>query len=87
MDLHGRIMNIADNVTTNTNAMAGNDAFLAYKEGHRDARHAAAELALKASGCIDCLQAIVNSVELNHAPISAFLISDARDAMRMLGEV
>lgn len=56
MSLHGNIMNISDKVTENKNAMSGNDAFIAYKEGHRDARHAAAELALKADACIDALR-------------------------------
>ena len=59
MDLHGRIMNIADKVTTNTNAMAGNDAFLAYKEGHRDARHASAELVLKVDALVAAARAVL----------------------------
>lgn len=45
MDLHGQIMNIRCLVGNDASAMLGTDAYLAYKNGHRDARHAAAELA------------------------------------------
>lgn len=58
MDLHGQIMNIpADSIkvleTLNCHPQT------AYKFGHRDARHAAAELALKANACIEALRDIV----------------------------
>jgi len=39
MDYHGRIMNIADG----RDGFADMDVVRAYKSGHRDARHAAAE--------------------------------------------
>ena len=52
MDLHGQIMNLpADGATldwANTRE--------AYLYGHRDARHAAAELALKADACVQALR-------------------------------
>jgi hypothetical protein len=49
MDLHSQIMNIPTIVGTY------NDEFC-YKLGHRDARHAAAELALKADARIEELK-------------------------------
>ena len=55
MDLHGQIMNIL----ADANKAGTDDARLAYLHGHRDARHAAAELALKADACIEALRAIV----------------------------
>ena len=45
MDLHGQIMRIRANVTADGKFRHRSDE---YNEGHRDARHAAAELALKA---------------------------------------
>jgi len=54
MDLHGQIMNLA---CVPANMDAEPNQRLAYKVGHRDARHAAAELALKADACIDALRA------------------------------
>lgn len=47
-DLHDEIMRIKCDVRNST--LKGASAELAYKQGHRDARHAAAELALAASG-------------------------------------
>jgi len=44
MDYHGRIMNIADG----RDGFADMDVVRAYKSGHRDARHAAAEIANEA---------------------------------------
>jgi len=54
MDLHGRIMNlncVPDNMDADPKER------LAYKVGHRDARHAAAELALAATAEIERLRA------------------------------
>ena len=45
MDLHGQIMNLPLAERDETKRMRGADHELAYKLGHRDARHAAAELA------------------------------------------
>ena len=47
MELYGRIMNIAVDKAKELDALKTANP-LAYKLGHRDARHAAAELALKA---------------------------------------
>ena len=55
MDLHGRIMNIL----ADANKAGTDDVRLAYLHGHRDARHAAAELALKADAQIDALVEVV----------------------------
>ena len=54
MDLHSEIMNIQALVTTE--ALEGGSKVRAYKIGHRDARHAAAELALKADARIEELE-------------------------------
>ena len=78
MDLHGQIMN-----SPTSGEPAGGS--MAYKLGHRDARHAAAELVMKADACIDALRAIVRSAELNQAAISTFLLIDARAALKALG--
>ena len=57
----------------------------AYLAGYRDARHAAAELAMKADSCIEALRAIVRSAELNQAAVNTFLLIDARDALAAVG--
>ena len=43
MNLHNEIMNLPDNATMAR--LGTKDSVMLYKEGHRDARHAAAELA------------------------------------------
>lgn len=56
MDLHGQIVNLnckLENMDSEPNQR------LAYKIGHRDARHAAAELALKADACIEALRLLM----------------------------
>lgn len=56
--LHGRIMNLPQ--TPGLPMVNATEAqLLAYKIGHRDARHAAAELALKADAELDALRAAV----------------------------
>lgn len=55
MDLHSEIMNIPTIVGTY------NDEFC-YKLGHRDARHAAAELALKADARIEELETVLKEL-------------------------
>lgn len=50
MSLHNEIMNTPANIILDGPDGVGNvsqNRYTAYKEGHRDARHAAAELALK----------------------------------------
>lgn len=57
MDLHGQIMNIRVAPTELATSLYAGDTGLAYKIGHRDARHAAAELALAAGAEIERLRA------------------------------
>lgn len=47
--LHNDIMNLPHQMPI-TKYAVGTEAFIAYKEGHRDARHAAAELAASMAG-------------------------------------
>ena len=53
MTLHGQIMNLPSGQGTMSQSPD-----MAYKIGHRDARHAAAELALKADACVDALRVL-----------------------------
>jgi len=62
MDLHAEIMNIPANIVLTGPEGVGNvhsNPYIAYKEGHRDARHDAAELALKAQARIEELEDIL----------------------------
>lgn len=52
MDLHSEIMNIK----VDDDHELDHDAYISYKLGHRDARHAAAELSLKADARIEELE-------------------------------
>ena len=56
MNLHGQIMNLAVRKEDKLRAYSVGDA-LVYEYGHRDARHAAAELALEADAEIERLRA------------------------------
>jgi hypothetical protein len=56
MTLHGKIMNLPARMPSECAKMA---ASTAYKAGHRDARHAAAELALKADALADELRDVL----------------------------
>lgn len=59
MDLHSEIMNIEAKIVHDGPEGVGNvhsNRFMAYKEGHRDARHAAAELSLKSNARIEELE-------------------------------
>ena len=60
MNLHGQIMNLP---AKHTHGFHG-DGDLAYRTGHRDARHAAAELALKADADVAALLAALALVTL-----------------------
>lgn len=64
MSLHNDIMNIPCNSEVENYP---DSLRLAYKVGHRDARHAAAEMALKADGkiekCYEALYRMTSSVE------------------------
>lgn len=55
MDLHAQIMNLPQRLETAIEHPAQYEA-AAYAKGHRDARHQAAELALKADACIEALR-------------------------------
>ena len=59
-DYHARIMNIP----------AYGDAPFEYKEGHRDARHAAAEIALEAEAEVERLQARERELEASVPTVS-----------------
>ena len=62
MDLHGQIMNLQSDNKPSIPLCGGSPELrevLAYKLGHRDARHAAAELALGADAKIDALAEVV----------------------------
>lgn len=59
MNLHNQIMNIQTNVP---HEAIVDDGIHAYKLGHRDARHAAAELSLKAESYIDYLEELACSI-------------------------
>lgn len=63
MNLHNEIMNIP------TRAGTYNDEYC-YKLGHRDARHAAAELALKAEARIKELEEAIKNLYLTSGPVS-----------------
>lgn len=58
-DLHGQIMNLPCKLPE---AASGWPNYgIAYKTGHRDARHAAAEQALKSDACIEALRALLKN--------------------------
>ena len=54
MNLHGQIINM----TADAGNASTDSTRIAYLEGHRDARHAAAKLALKTDACIDALRSL-----------------------------
>lgn len=56
MDLHGQIMNLPARLPKDCAKMA---TATAYKTGHRDARHAAAELALRADALVHELREVL----------------------------
>jgi hypothetical protein len=60
-DLHSQIMNIHSRDDADLNAEYS-DRRIAYKSGHRDARHAAAELAVDADQRIEALSAQVQAL-------------------------
>ena len=61
MNLHGQIMNLPCRDDDALNAEYS-DRRIAYKHGHRDARHAAAELALKADAQVEALHAALTAI-------------------------
>lgn len=60
MDLHSEVMNIP--VPRDFDYSDFHSKVHAYKSGHRDARHAAAELALKADARIEVLEQALKSI-------------------------
>lgn len=54
MSLHDQIMNVG--VQYNEGDFRNQNEYIRYKEGHRDARHSAAEVALKADARIEELE-------------------------------
>lgn len=59
MTLHNEIMNIPANIVLDGPECVGNvsnNRYIAYKEGHRDARHKAAELSLKYDQLIEMIE-------------------------------
>lgn len=82
MDLHGRIMNLP----AEPEKGQGINYTLAYKHGHRDARHAAAELALKANAIADAARAVL-AWRVNEPMRGDLRDNDrSRDALRGLWE-
>ena len=59
MSLHGEIMNLPAKPSISANASVDH----AYRVGHRDARHAAAELALKADAEIERLRSALRNLD------------------------
>ena len=72
MDLHGQIMNFT--IPIGTGFAPGTSGDDGYRMGHRDARHAAAELALKAVGSDACAEI----ERLRHSLNNAVKLADDR---------
>lgn len=60
MSLHNEIMNIQEN---SENRISSYESPQAYKIGHRDARHAAAELSLKYEAYIEKLEELAGELQ------------------------
>lgn len=94
MNLHNLIMNIRVNNKLKedwTDVDGGISAgWYAYKEGHRDARHAAAELSLKAEARIEELEEMlkwyIDEDEIHEGdPENQYWINGKHKAMKLLG--
>ena len=83
MDLHGRIMNLPATPAK----VNGNNYGIAYKEGHRDARHAAAELAMLGDECADALRSALLVMQGEALPLKRNAIQQAKDALSALDGV
>ena len=64
MNLHGQMINIRCDAPT----VLDDTERVIFKAGHRDARHAAAELALKADACIEALRDLVELYNNSASP-------------------
>ena len=56
----------------------------AYKTGHRDARHAAAELALLGDACAEALRSALLVMQDEALPLKRHAIQQAKDAISAL---
>ena len=82
MNLHNLIMNIPvdDQKSQQAWGNADNDCMTIYKLGHRDARHVAAELSLKAEARIEGLEEALNkSLDLLEGMVNPFARGTAQD--------
>ena len=79
MDLHGQIMNLRCVVPIDIEMAS--DRTHAYKLGQRDARHAAAELALKADECIEALRDALMVLRGEALPLKRNTIQRAEKAL------
>jgi hypothetical protein len=71
MNLHNQIMNIQiDRVRMIDQLNFVSDYNTAYKLGHRDARHAAAELSLKAEARIEELEEVLKELYIASGPVA-----------------
>lgn len=89
MDCHGRIMNIECN-TTQIVRLKISRTEIAYKYGHRDARHAAAEIALEAQAEIARLREVLSVIAypLNIGKVYHMdAVTQARAALATVAEV
>ena len=84
MNLHGRIMNL-NCVPTNMDAEPAQR--LAYKVGHRDARHAAAALSMLGDACTDALRSALLVMQGQALPLKLNAIQQAKDALSALDGV
>ena len=83
MDLHGQIMNLPGSGGLSEIGTTQGEQ-LAYKRGHRDARHAAAEIALKADACIEALRSALLVMQGEALPLKRHAIQQAEDALAAL---
>ncbi len=87
MNLHNEIMNIPTDIDFTDWSAHDRQS---YKRGHRDARHAAAELSLKAEARIDELEEMlkwyVEEDEIHEGdPENQYWIDGKHKAMKLLG--
>jgi len=89
MNLHGQMMNLPMTLEARDAGPYANG----YKQGHKDARHAAAEAALKADACVEALRGLLmhigkgreENVEWVCEPIHSDEIKAARAALAAVG--
>jgi len=89
MNLHAQIMNLTSECP---HPFSDVQHVSSWSQGHRDARHAAAEFALKADACIESLRGIMmhfqkgreDGLEWVCEPVHADEIKAAREALAAL---